>query len=141
WTSDSQGDSGSVEFDKTIYATKGTIEPNGNLHDDATLTGSDGASATASADIPISVNTIASLTIDKTIVNILQGNETATFLFHVKATNDVNAPDVASQSITFAAGETHKTADVSNLAPGVYFGLEDAAPVWSPTAYGGQVEV
>jgi hypothetical protein len=141
WTSDSQGDSGSVEFDKTIYATKGAIEPSGNLHDDATLTGSDGASATASADIPITVNTIASLTIDKTIPNILQTGETATFLFHVKSTNDVNAPDVASTSITFTAGQTHKTEDVSNLAPGVYYVFEDAAPGWQPNPNGVQVDV
>jgi hypothetical protein len=141
WSSGSQSTSNSVEFDKTVYATKGTIEPNGNLHDDATLTGSDGASATASADIPITVNTIASLTIDKTIPNVLQGNDTATFLFHVKSTNDVNAPDVASTSITFTAGQTHKTEDVSNLAPGVYYVFEDAAPGWQPNPNGVQVDV
>ena len=141
WTSNSQTGSGSVQFNKTVNATKGAIEPNGNLHDEATLTGSDGASANASADIPISVNTVASLTIDKTIPNILQGNETATFLFHVKSTNDVNAPDVASQSITFTAGETHKTANVSNLAPGVYYVFEDAATGWNPNPNGVQVDV
>jgi hypothetical protein len=141
WTSDTQTGSGSVEFDKTVYATKGTIEPNGNLHDEATLTGIDGASANASADIPISVNTIASLTIDKTIPNILQGSDTATFLFHVKSTDDVNAPDVASTSITFTAGQTHETADVSNLAPGTYYVFEDAAPGWNPNPNSVQVDV
>lgn len=141
WTSNSQTASGSVQFNKTVYATKGAIEPNGNLHDEATLTGSDGASATASADIPISVNTIASLTIDKTIPNILTGSETATFLFHVKSTNDVNAPDVAGTSITFTAGQMHKTASVSNLAPGVYYVFEDAATGWQPNPNGAQVDV
>jgi hypothetical protein len=141
WTSDSQSGSGSVEFDKTVYAAKGTIEPNGNLHDEATLTGSDGASASATADIPISVDTIASLTIDKTIPNILQGSETATFLFHVKSTDDVKAADVASTSITFTAGQTHKTADVSNLAPGVYYVFEDAATGWNPNPNSAQVDV
>src|SRR5438477_4336858 len=141
WTSTSQTASGSVQFSKTVYATKGTIEPSGNLHDEATLAGIDGASADASADIPISVNTIASLTIDKTIPNILQGNDTATFLFHVKSTNDVNAADVASQSITFTAGQTHKTASVSNLAPGVYYVFEDAATGWQPNPDGVQVDV
>src|SRR5439155_6375761 len=90
---------------------------------------------------PISVNTVASLTINKTIPNILQGAETATFLFHVKSTNDVNALDVASQSISFTAGQTHKTADVSNLAPGVYYVFEDAAPGWQPNPNGVQVDV
>ena len=141
WTSASQTASGSVQFNKTVYATKGTIEPSGNLHDEATLTGIDGASANASADIPISVNTIASLTIDKTIPNILQGADTATFLFHVKSTDDVNAADVASTSITFTAGQTHKTADVSNLTPGVYYVFEDAAPDWSPNPNSVQVDV
>ena len=141
WTSNTQTGNGSVQFNKTVYATKGAIEPNGNLHDVATLTGSDGFSTTASADIPISVNTVASLKIDKTIPNILQGNETATFLFHVKSTNDVNAQDVASTSISFAAGETHKTATVSNLAPGVYYVFEDAASGWQPNPDGVQVDV
>src|SRR5438067_929100 len=141
WTSASQTASGSVQFNKTVYATKGTIEPSGNLHDEATLTGIDGASANASADIPISVNTIASLTIDKTIPNILQGADTATFLFHVKSTDDVNAADVASTSITFTAGQTHKTASVSNLTPGVYYVFEDTAPGWNPNSNSVHVDV
>src|SRR5205085_9706384 len=101
----------------------------------------DGASATASADIAISVNPSASLSSDKTSPNILSGSDTATFLFHVKSTDDVNAADVASQSITFNAGETHKTATVSNLAPGVYYVFEDTAPGWSPNPDGVQVDV
>jgi hypothetical protein len=127
WTSDSQSGSGSVTFAKTVYAAVGSITPNGNLHDDATLIGSDGASASTDADVTITVNTIASLTIAKTIPNVLQGAETQTFTFKVKNSSNVV---VATPSISFAAGETSKNTTVGNLAPGVYTVSEDAATGW-----------
>jgi Prealbumin-like fold domain len=141
WTSDSQSGSGSVTFGKTVYAATGSIEPNGQLSDTATLTGSNGFSASAPATVSISADAKASLTIDKTISNVLQGSETATFTFHVKATNDVNAADVASTSISFSAGETNKNAVVSNLTPGVYYVFEDTATGWQPNPDGVKVDL
>jgi hypothetical protein len=128
WTGASLGNSGSVTFDKTVYATKGTIVSNGNLHDEATLTGSDGASASAKADIPITVDSKATLTITKTIPNVLQGSETATFQFHV--TNSSNV-EVAAPTVTFAAGQTSKDVTVPNLAFGSYTVSEDTATGWN----------
>lgn len=132
WTSGTQSGSGSVTFNKTVYAAKGVIEPNGDLHDIATLTGSDGFSANATADVSIDVNTTATLTIEKTIPNILENGESATFTFHVKATNDPASPDVQYTSITFGAGQTDLTATITGLAPAVYYVFEDPTLGFTP---------
>lgn len=117
WTSDSQSGAGSVTFTKTIKAAKGSIEADGSLDDTATLTGSDGFSTTADASIAVSVDTLAELTIEKTIDDVLQGAEEATFSFDVVDASDAV---VATESITFAAGETSKSVTVDNLEPGTY---------------------
>jgi len=116
WTSASQSGSGSVTFAKTVYVTKGTVETSGRLSDTATVTGSDGFTATAGAKVDISVNTLAAMTIAKSIPDVLQGGETATFTFRVK---DSLNQTVATVPLTFAAGETSKAADATlanNLA-------------------------
>ena len=95
----------------------GTIEADGLLADTATLTGSDGFSTDLDAEIDIVVDTSAELTIEKTIDDVLQGAEEATFSFDVVDASDAV---VATESITFAAGETFKSVTVSGLAPDTY---------------------
>jgi hypothetical protein len=128
WTSATQSGSGSVTFNKTVYAAKGT-QGSGNLHDTATVTGSNGFNASASADVGVSSSAKATLTIAKTIPNVLQGSETATFTFAVKNSAGTT---VATPTISFAAGETSKSVDVGNLPPGVYTVSEDPATGWAP---------
>jgi hypothetical protein len=125
WTSVAQNGDGYVTFNKTIYAAKGTIAPNGNLHDVATLTGANGFTAKAEADVAIAVDTKATLTIGKTIPNILQGSESATFNFTVK---DASGQEVATTALYFTASETSKSAVVGNLTPDVYTVYEATTP-------------
>ena len=125
WNSGAVSASGDVTFLKNIYIPKGTIG-NGKLQDTATLTDTGGGIATSDASIDIIVDTQATLTISKTIPNILTGNETATFTFDVKDSNgQVVADDVP---ISFAAGDTSKTAQVSGLAPDSYTVVENPVP-------------
>ena len=127
WTSASQSGSGSVTFNKTVYVSWPLII-GGNLHDVANLTGSDGFSASAEADVTLSANATVVLTINKNVTNVLQGSETATFDFTVKDASDIV---VAAPSITFAAGETTKSVVVSGLMPGAYTVSETAPAGWT----------
>ena len=128
WTSVSQNGNGQVEFAKTVYVSSGT-SASGTLSDTATLTGSDGFSASASASVGVSADARVSLTIDKSIPNVLQGDEEQTFSFVVKDSNDVT---VATPSLTFEAGDTDKSITIDNLAPDEYTVSEDAATGWLP---------
>jgi hypothetical protein len=131
WTSDPQNGSGSVTFDKTVYADAPTIS-NGALTDTATVTESD-TSAEAYADGTVTTSTDAnvSLTIEKTIPDVLTGSESQTFTFHV---NDPNADDgeEATETLTFNAGETQKSVTVEGLDPDTYTVSEDEETGWSP---------
>lgn len=117
WTSASQSDSGSVTFDKTVYSTSGNAA-SGTLSDTATLTGSDGFSASANGSINVSASAFVNLTINKRRSPVT--NEDLTFDFDVKDSADVV---VASPSITIPGG-TPATTDVSTtvtgLLPGTY---------------------
>jgi hypothetical protein len=126
WTSDPQAGDGSVTFSKTVYVDAGT-STSGTLHDEATLTGSDGFTDSYPLDIGLSASATTSLTIDKTIPDVLTGTETQTFQFTVK--NSANVV-VATPSITFNAGDTHKTADLTGLAPDSYTVSETDALHW-----------
>jgi hypothetical protein len=128
WTSASQGGSGSVTFNKTVYATQGSIEPTGDLHDVATLNGSDGFTASAFADVNISVNTFASLTISKSIPNVLQTGESQNFVF------DVTGPGGYTNHVTlsFGAGDTSQSTTINGLTPGSYTVHEQTATGWLP---------
>ncbi|TXH40255.1 MAG: hypothetical protein E6Q90_14505 [Actinobacteria bacterium] len=130
WVSDEQDDSGDVTFEKTIYVDKGTVG-SGALTDTATLLGSNGFTTSADASIAINVDTRPTLTIKKTIPDILTGSETATFTFDVlDSTDQVVADDV---EITFTAGQTTNEVDVPNLTPGIYKVVENAPPAgWNP---------
>ena len=134
WTSATQSDSGSVTFDKTIFVDQPRIT-NGSLSDTATLNGSDGFTTSANASVAISSSASVALTIDKTIPDVLQGSETATFGFAVYRTADLGQPNpipVATPSIGFAAGDTSKSTTVTGLAPGAYTVKEVSVPSgWS----------
>ena len=132
WTSDAQSDSGSVTFTKTIYAAKGTIEPNGEVSDQASVLGSDAFSANASASSEVSVDTLAQLSLTKSIPAgvITKGTESATFQFDVVTADDTKA----SPQITLEAGQVSKESLVSDLAPGVYTVSERSATNWEPVS-------
>jgi hypothetical protein len=135
WTSASQSGSGSVTFTKTVYVDGATVG-SGTLADTATLTGSDGFETSANASVALSSDATVSLTINKTIPNVLQSAETATFGFKVRS-NSATGAVIRTPSISFSAGETSKSVAVSGLAPGIYFVTEDAAVGWnSQTAQG-----
>ena len=82
WTSASQSGNGSVTFAKTVYVTAASVT-SGTLADTATLNASDGFSTSADASTEIDASASVSLTINKTIPNVLQGSETVTFGFKV----------------------------------------------------------
>ena len=142
WTSASQSGNGSVTFGKTVYVT-GPSVTSGTLADTATLTGSDGFSASAHASTDIDASASVSLTIDKTIPNVLQGGETATFGFKVwtAGTNTATGTPAGEASITFAAGQTSKSVTVSGLDPGVYFVTENPATGWNTRPPSGNVDL
>jgi len=126
WTSATQTGSGSVTLNKTVYVASGTAGT-GSLSDTATITGSDGFTAQASAGVDLSASRLVSLRITKNIPNVLQGSETQSFTFDVY--DDANTK-VATKTISFSAGETQKSADVTGLAPGSYTVKEQAASGW-----------
>jgi hypothetical protein len=70
--------------------------------------------------------TTASLTIFKTIPNILQGNETATFTFQALVTPVTNPPVVAgSCTITFTAGQTSGQCTITGLQPSTTYTIHE----------------
>ena len=127
WTSATQSGSGAVTFTKSVYAATGTVGT-GTLSDTATATFGSHTS-NASLDIDLSANTLVALTIDKTIPNVLQTGESATFQFTV---TDAGKNVVATPSITFNAGDTEHTSTITGLAPGAYTVSETTAAHWLP---------
>ncbi len=125
WTSNTQTDSGSVTFNKTVYVA-GPIQTSGSLSDTATLTGSSGFTTSASASVGVSADARVSLTINKTVAPALTSGS-QTFTFHVFNSSNV---EVATPTITFNAGDTSLSTTVSNLAPGSYTVKEDAVTTW-----------
>ncbi len=139
WTSSSQSGNGSVTFAKTVYVTAASVT-SGELADTATLTGSDGFSASADASTDISADASVSLTVNKQIPNVLQNAETVTFGFKVWTAGS-NPVVVRTTSISFVAGETSKSATISGLDPGVYFVTEDPAAGWNTQPPSGNVNL
>ncbi len=136
WGSGVQNGSDSLTFAKTLYIPKGT-SGTGQLKDIAKVTGLNGVTNEATAATDLNISTLATLTIRKSIPDVLTGDETATFTFDVKdSEGQVVADDLP---ITFTAGQTSQTTDVSNLAPGVYTVLENPTEGWD--APGPPVEV
>src|SRR5581483_6452540 len=124
WTSAAQSGSGSVTFAKTVYATNGVVG-SGSLSDTATLLGSSGFSTAANASVALSADASVTLAINKTIPNVLTGDETASFDFNV-----LNAEGVVVKTATigFTAGQTSASASVTDLPAGTYTVHEVADP-------------
>jgi hypothetical protein len=115
WQSIVLSGDGSVVFNKTVYVEPAVIT-SGELADTAALTGSDGFTAAASADVDISADAKVSLTINKTIPDILSSAEREAFCFEVKG----DAGAVVNTTISFAGGETSKSTTLTGLAPDIY---------------------
>ena len=132
WTSATQSASGSVTFRRTIYAEKGTIEPDGSVSDQASVLGSDAFTASATASSDVSVNTKARLSLTKSIPAgiISKGTESATFQFDAVTGDDTKA----SPQVTLEAGEISKVTQVTDLIPGVYTVSERPATNWEPVS-------
>jgi len=133
WSSGSNAISGtgSITFNKTIKLDPAQAT-SGALSDTAILNGSDGfGPINAPLSVNLSSSKLGTLTITKTIPNVLQGSETATFHLHVYNSSNV---DVVDPSVTFTAGQTSKDVAVSGLALGDYTVSEDTATGWQPQA-------
>ena len=140
WSSGTQSGSGSVDFNKTVYAAHGTSTTSGVLSDTATLTTSGGVTHTASATVNITSATLGTITVVKTIPNVLQGSDTASFTFHLQSgtTYSAAAADVASFTFTFTAstplnglGRPTLSHDFTGLAAGDYVLHEDQVTGWA----------
>jgi uncharacterized repeat protein (TIGR01451 family) len=127
WTSGTQSGSGSVTFNKTVYLDQ-PRQTSGALADTATVTGSDGSTASASASVDIVSHAEVSLTINKSIPDVLQTLESQSFTFQILDSSNVL---VDTETLTFGAGDTSKSVTVPGLAPGVYTVHEVPANHWN----------
>ena len=121
WSSGTVSSSGSVVFNKTVYAAHGTATTSGSLDDTATLTSSPSLTRTASATTSITSTATVSLTINKTIPVVLgSGDTTQTFTFPVTGPGGYSS----SPTISFGTGDggsLHpKSTTLTGLAPGAY---------------------
>lgn len=130
WTSTTQSGSGSVTLNKMIYLNGPAVSgPNDKLQDHAYLNGADGLERDyGPLAIDLSADATVTLTITKTIPDILQGAEEVLFTFTVAKegySEDVN--------VTFTSdGVTSKDIVVSGLAPGIYSVVEHSTPGFAP---------
>jgi hypothetical protein len=125
----SQTDTGDVTFSKTIKLDPAQVT-SGTLTDTAYLTGSGGFTAQSlPLNVSISSSKTVTLTITKNIPNVLQGSETQSFTFNVYNSSNVN---VATKTLSFIAGNTQKSVDVTGLAPDTYTVKETTATGWQP---------
>jgi hypothetical protein len=125
WTSSSQIGSGSVTFNKTVYATAATVT-SGKLSDTATLTGSDGFTTNDGLDVNVDTSATTSLTVTKVSTLALASQKTYTFhLF-----NGADVDQGTSTTVTLPAGSTGpvtSTAITGLSATGTYYVQGDAS--------------
>jgi hypothetical protein len=132
-TSNTQSGNGSAVFNKTVQLDQ-PRKTSGLLVDRAVLTGADGFTAKASAQITVQSDATVELTIEKKIPpDILENSDTVTFNFQVRGPSPATTL-VASPSIAFVAGETAKSVTVSGLDPGTYEVTELATTGFTPTS-------
>ncbi|WP_404391562.1 hypothetical protein [Humibacillus xanthopallidus] len=128
WTSDEQSGSGSVTFTKTIYSTS-AIVTTGTLSDTATLTGSDGFTASADASIGVSTQATGRVTVSKTAS--LSIAKALAFTFHLQnalvATGDIATVDLPANSTGPVSSNTIGGLDIT----GSYSFHEDATAPYS----------
>jgi hypothetical protein len=128
-TGDQVGD-GFVVFNKTVSLDEPRIT-SGTLSDTATLTGSDGFTASASANVSISSNAFVELKIIKRLNDdILQGEDEACFDFTVSDT-DVGTDDVSRQICFDADDPLVKEVTITGLPPDTYTVTETPALGWA----------
>jgi hypothetical protein len=133
WTSSTQSSSGSVTFNKTVYATAATVV-SGSLDDTATLTGHDGFTTQADLSVDLGTNASTSLTVTKDATLSFTGDKTYTFHLFNGADVDQNK----STTVTIPGGSNGPvTSDpITGLSPtGTYYVKEDAnAPFGAQTS-------
>jgi hypothetical protein len=115
WTSGTQSGSGEATLNKTVKLDPAATTT-GKLSDTATVTGSGGFTAQTSAEVNISSSVAGSLTVTKTIPNVLQGAETDSFSFTVTGPGGYSE----NRTLNFAAGDTSKSFTLTGLAEGSY---------------------
>ncbi|MGI9265378.1 MAG: hypothetical protein ACR2QU_10630, partial [Gammaproteobacteria bacterium] len=125
-----QASDGFVVFNKTVSLDQPQIT-SGTLSDTATLTGSDGFFAEASANVSISSSAEVALTIRKQLNDdILQGDDEACFDFDVAS----GGQSAGQAQICFDANDPLvKEATISGLAPDAYTVTETPALGWAVT--------
>jgi hypothetical protein len=125
WTSDSQSASGSVTFNKTVYATAASIV-SGSLDDTATLTGSDGFTASSPLSVGLSTNATTSLSVSKSTT--LKVPSAQTFTFHlIDASTNSATGDIATVNMPANSNGPVSSNTISGLsATGSYYFHEDA---------------
>jgi hypothetical protein len=133
WTSTSQSSSGSVTFNKTVYATAATVV-SGGLSDTATLTGVDGFTTHDDLTVDLSTDAATSLTVTKDATLSFAADKTYTFhLF-----NGANVDQNTSTTVTIPGGSLGPVTStaISGLSPtGTYYVKEDAqAPFGAQTS-------
>ncbi|NTU82844.1 MAG: hypothetical protein HGA45_26340 [Chloroflexales bacterium] len=138
WTSEAQSGDNSVVFSKTVYVDQPVIT-DGSLDDTATLTGSDGYSASDTASVAIETHAEVTLRITKKIPNVLGAGESETFSFTVTGPNGYES----LQSISFAQGDTEKYIEINGLQPGSYTVTETGSQSgkWSIPAQGKTIDI
>ena len=131
WTSASQSDTGSVTFNKTVYATAATVA-SGGLSDTATLTGVDGF--TTSDDLTVDVDTNAATSLTVTKDQTLSFASAKLFTFHLfDAATDTATGDTTTVSIPAGQLGPVTSAPITGLSPaGSYYVKEDATAPFGP---------
>jgi hypothetical protein len=130
WTSSSQSGNGSVTFNKTVYVDQPRIT-SGTLSDTATLSGSNGFSATANASTTIVTDASVSLAITKSLAQAVSTQQ----VFGFSVTDGALPDPDGTVSFTFPAGSAAaQTQTVTGLDPGVTYTItETTLPAgWSP---------
>jgi len=132
WTSGTQSASGSVTFNKTVYAAQGTTTSSGSLDDTATVLSGGLAIASANLGVGITSDASVSLTINKSIpAGSLRSGESVTFDFEVYAGTEATGTPVATDSITISYGALAGSTTVTGLDPGTYTVREVPQPNWA----------
>ncbi|WP_345986326.1 hypothetical protein WCX49_04190 [Sulfurimonas sp. HSL-1656] len=129
WTSFTVEESGSVIFHKTVSIGDAMIT-SGMLSDTATIVGDGGYTPDpASHEIALYADATVTLTINKSMPDVLDGDDSVDVVFTVskEGMDDVN------RTITFtAAGPLVQSATVSGLEPGTYAVTETAPTGFEP---------
>ena len=129
WTSYTVEDSGALVFHKTVYIT-GPMIATGTLSDTATLVADGGFTPDAAThEIALSADATVSLTINKTLPDILDGNDSVDVLFTVsrEGMDDIN------RTLTFTAlTSLTQSVKIEGLEPGSYTVTETAPTGFEP---------